>query len=123
MKLDRVKYSRYFKETEEWLGAEIQVEEGDNDPDVWQAAIWSVEAAYRKKWGQITPLPTLTQAPVINTERTSIEKEVRIARESILACTSLSELVTFKKIADRHLCLTEPYNTMYQKLASNVNKK
>lgn len=45
MKFDRIKYTKYFKESDEWIGTEAQVEDGDNLTDAFSSAKRFVEAA------------------------------------------------------------------------------
>ena len=126
MKLDRVKYTRYFKETEEWLGAEIQVEEGDLESDVWKAAFLNVQTAYQIKHGLYNVGPDNRIHPIPPPE--PVIRDIQVDRDppddhtvlDIMNCTQLDGpggLLTYRILATTDPKYREAYNMMYQKLS------
>jgi hypothetical protein len=118
MKTDRIKYTKYFKETDEWIGMEVVVEDGDDVKVAFMGAKIGVDDAF-KAFHPIGVTPSEIQVRDKNRDQPTGD----LVRD-ITTCKDLKTLESYKFIVSMkgNEKAAEAYEMMLKRLSPDENK-
>lgn len=101
MKFEKIKYSKFFKLSEEWIGMDIILEEGDDPLQAYAKARGIAEAAYMQNPG--------VAEKVIHVEKLE-DRAVGLYVSDIMSCKNLVVLDSYVSLIKNKPDLEKAYN-------------